>query len=119
MAICSEQTANSVLAELQRDGFVVPIGDHLEPSLEGSALAQATAAKPLLRSTAERLVSTVVERAKAINADDDWPYRVTMLVVFGSFVGEAERPNDVDVACKLEPRWEGEAQPWPSTLEGF
>jgi len=107
---CSDATANSVLADLPREDLVVAVNGHLEPSLKGSALAQATAAKPLVRRTAELLVSEVVARAKAINADNEWAYRVGMLVVFGSFVGGAERPNDVDVACKLEPRWRGEAQ---------
>jgi hypothetical protein len=107
---CSEQTASRVLVDLQREGLVVSVEDHLEPSLKGSALAQATAGKPLVRSTAERLVSGVVERARLINADDDWAYRVEMLVVFGSFVAGAERPNDVDVACRLQPRWQGQAQ---------
>ena len=99
-----------MLADLPREDLVVAVNGHLEPSLKGSALAQATAAKPLVRRTAELLVSEVVARAKAINADNEWAYRVGMLVVFGSFVGGAERPNDVDVACKLEPRWRGEAQ---------
>ena len=52
----------------------------------------------------------MVERAKFSNADDDWEYRVAMLVVFGSFVAGAERPNDVDVACSLKPRWQRAAQ---------
>lgn len=107
---CSEATAARVLLDLKREGLVVQIEDHLEPSMKGSAIAQATAAKPLVRSTAERLVSGVVERARLINADDDWAYRVAMLVAFGSFVAGAERPNDVDVACRLKPRWQGAAQ---------
>jgi hypothetical protein len=107
---CSHSTANNVLVDLQREGFVLWVGDRFEPSLKGSALGQATAAKPLARSTAGRLVSAVVERAKVINADDDWAYRVAMLVVFGSFVAGAERLNDVDVACKLQPRWQGAEQ---------
>ena len=106
---CSESTAASVLVDLQREGLVVQVEDHLEPSMKGSALAQATAAKPLVCSTAKRLVG-VVERARLINADDDWAYRVAMLAAFGSFVAGAERPNDVDVACRLQPRWPGAAQ---------
>jgi hypothetical protein len=107
---CSESTAASVLVDLQREGLVVQVDDHLEPSMKGSALAQATAARPLVCSTAKRLVAGVVERARLINADDDWAYRVAMLVVFGSFAAGAEKPNDVDVACRLRPRWQGAAQ---------
>lgn len=51
-----------------------------------------------------------MERAKRINADDDWAYRVACLVVFGSLVNGAERPNDVDVAYRLSPRWHGQTQ---------
>ena len=107
---CSDSTAASVLVDLQREGLIVQVEDHLEPSMKGSALAQATAARPLVCSTAERLVSGVVERARLINADDEWAYRVAMLVTFGSFVAGAERPNDVDVACTLKPRWQGAVQ---------
>ena len=107
---CSESTAASVLVDLQREVLLAQVEDHFEPSLKGSALAQATAARPLVRGTAERLVSGVVDRARLINADDDWAYRVAILVVFGSFVGGADRPNDVDVACGLKPRWKGIAQ---------
>lgn len=107
---CPKPIADRVLADLQREGLITSVDGHLEPSLKGSALAQATAAKPLLRSSAERLVSELVKRATLINANDAWAYRIDILVVFGSFVGGAERPNDVDVACKLLPRGQGEAQ---------
>jgi predicted nucleotidyltransferase len=107
---CSELIASRVLVDLERDGFITTINGHFEPSLKGSALAQATAARPLIRATAEHLVSEVVKRAKLINADDDWAYRVSKLVLFGSLLRGAERPNDVDIACRLEPRWRGEAQ---------
>src|SRR5436190_1431199 len=98
------------VGDLKREGLVVEVEDNLEPSMKGSALAQATAAKPLLCGTAERLVSEVVERARLINADDVWAYRVAMLVAFGSFVAGADKPNDVDVACRLQPRWRGATQ---------
>lgn len=107
---CSKAVANAVLADLQREGFLSSADSRVEVSLKGIALAQATAAKPLLRSGAERLLSELVQRAKLINADDGWAYRVDTLAVFGSFAKGAERPNDVDVACKLVPRWNGEAQ---------
>ena len=70
----------------------------------------ATAAPPLRRETAERLITQLVERARAVNKDDRWAYRVGRLVVFGSYVRGAERPNDVDVGCETLPRWSGERQ---------
>ena len=70
----------------------------------------ATAAPPLRRETAARLIAGVVERARALNADDRWAYRIGMVVVFGSYVRGVERPNDVDIACELRPRWTAEKQ---------
>jgi hypothetical protein len=107
---CSTVTAKRVLAHLEREGFVERVNGVVKPSLKGSALAQARASKPLHRSTAERLVSEVVQRAKIVNATDILAYRVKTMVVFGSFLNRADRLNDVDIACGLVPRWKGEDQ---------
>lgn len=93
---CSDSAAIQVLNHLQEQGFVEPIQGRLEPSMKGSALAMATAAAPLRRETAERLIADVIERARSINEDDKWSYRIGRLVVFGSFLRGAERLNDVD-----------------------
>ena len=107
---CSKPVASSVLGKLQHRGFLRSTDGRLEVTVKGGALALATAAKPLLRSGAERLVSELVRRAKLVNADDRWAYKVDRLVLFGGFVKGVERPNDVDVACKLVPRWSGDVQ---------
>jgi hypothetical protein len=69
-----------------------------------------TAAPPLRRETGERLVAELIHRACLMNADDKWACRVGMLVLFGSYARRVERPNDVDIACVLHPRWSGEKQ---------
>jgi hypothetical protein len=107
---CCEQLAGAVLAELLREGWVCRVGDHLEPSLQGSALAEATAAKPLTRSTAHKLISDVVWRAQVVNRQKKYAYVVQELVVFGSFLKGEARLNDVDVGVRLVPRWAGETQ---------
>jgi predicted nucleotidyltransferase len=107
---CSQLTSEGVLKVLEREGFVERVGDFLKPSLRGSALAQATASKPLRRGTAERLASDVVHRAELVNATDIFAYRVKTMVLFGSFLSGADRISDVDIACELVPRWAGEEQ---------
>ena len=107
---CSDSAATRILTNLKRTGFVESVSGHLEPSTKGSALAMATAGSPLRRETASRLIAGLIERARAVNADDRWAYRVGILVVFGSYAQGAERPNDVDVACDLRPRWTGDKQ---------
>ena len=81
-----------------------------EVSVKGNALAMATAASPLRRATAARLIAGLLQRAEAVNADDSWAYLVGRLVVFGSYVRGVDRPNDVDVACELRPRWTPDRQ---------
>ena len=82
----------------------------IEPSTKGNALAMATAAPPLRRATASRLLADLIKRTREINADDTWAYRVRRIVVFGSYVRGSERPNDVDIACELCPRWKSNRQ---------
>lgn len=94
---CSHDDAPGVLAELERQGWVWRVRDHLEPSLKGSALAQATAAKALRRSTAERVVAELIARARALNEQKEFAYRLKELVLFGSYLNGSERVNDVDV----------------------
>ena len=107
---CSSSDAARVLRHLQEDGFLEAIGRRLEPSTKGSALAMATAARPLRRETAARLIAELMARTRTINADNKWAYRIARVVVFGSYVSAVERPNDVDIACELRPRWTGSEQ---------
>src|SRR5579864_4586680 len=93
---CSDSTAARVLSQLRKAGFVESARGYWEPTTMGSALAMATAALPLRRETAKRLVEGAVDRVRLINANDRWAYRIRVLVVFGSYVRGVERPNDVD-----------------------
>lgn len=105
-----ESDSRRVLRRLQQEGFVVPKSGYWEATAKGHALTMATAAKPLRRNTAEKLIADVVGRAGMINLSNDFAYRVQRLAVFGSVEAGASRPNDVDIACKLVARFEGEKQ---------
>ena len=107
---CSNSTAVRVLSQLEKAGFVEQVRGYWAATLKGSALAMATAARPLRRGTAERLIGGLVQRARLMNDDDTWAYRVRVLVLFGSYARGVERPNDVDVGCELCPRWSDEMQ---------
>ena len=102
---CTRTDAEQALRALEEEGWICEVGDHLEPSLKGSALAQATAAKPLTRVKASRLVDEVLDRAETINRDSRYAYRVDKLVIFGSYLDPQARPNDVDIAVRLIPRY--------------
>jgi hypothetical protein len=107
---CSDSSARRVMRRLETEGFARSLQGHLEPSIKGSALAMAKAAPPLRHETPERLISDVIDRARAVNRDEKWAYRIRRLVIFGSCVRGAERPSDVDIACELVPRFKDEEQ---------
>jgi predicted nucleotidyltransferase len=102
---CRAYRANMIVARLQAAGFITASGSYWEPTVNGCALAGAKASQPLRRATATRLIQQVLERARAVNADDTWAYCVEMIAVFGSYIEGKERLNDVDIACELRPRW--------------
>jgi hypothetical protein len=67
---------------------------------EGIRLRGSTAAAPLHRETADRLLSELLHRIKLLNANEYFLARVRRAVVFGSYLGEASRIGDVDVAIE-------------------
>jgi hypothetical protein len=104
---CTAPQARRLLTDLDRLGYIITSeGEHWEATVKGKALASATAAKPLRRATVGRLISELLERVREVNKDDLWAYRVDTVAVFGSVVTAKLRPNDIDIACRLRPRWQ-------------
>ena len=83
------------MAEEKKSDF--ELESELEPQKRKKALR-------LTRTTADRLVSNVIERARAINADPDMLNWVTKVALFGSHLKGKERPGDVDIAYQLQRR---------------
>lgn len=106
----SRRRAGYVIKQLVDLGCVVAAnskGDRVyRRSLAGSTLAQASAAHPLLRRTAERKLADFLARVHRINEDDYYLYRVKKVIVFGSYLTGVERVNDIDVAIDLIHRWQ-------------
>src|SRR6266516_5848085 len=106
----SRRRAANVIKELIELGYVKDATTKRERrykrSLAGSTLAQAYAAKPLQRATAERKLSDFLGRVRRINEDDYYLYRVKKVLIFGSYLTAAERINDIDVAVDLVHRWQ-------------
>jgi hypothetical protein len=106
----STRKAEEFLHELQHEGLISPKEDYWEATAKGHAFAMATAAKPLRKVKAEQLLTVIVGRAQVINSDTRFAFRVHQLVLLGSVMKGAERPNDVDIGCTLVPRFEGGRQ---------
>ena len=69
------------------------------------AFGSATAAKPITRQTADRVLSQLVERINRVNRDECFLAKVTKVVVFGSYLrADVDRLSDLDVAVELQPK---------------
>lgn len=81
----------------------------LVTTISGNALAKARIGQPMPRSEARRLCGGVVARAKGVNASDEWLHWVVEVGLYGSFAVPGDGPvGDVDLAVRLEPRYEHE-----------
>jgi hypothetical protein len=71
----------------------------------GHAFANATAAKPIYRGTAERVLREFIDRVNAVNASKEYAFKVKSAVLFGSLLSCVDRLGDVDVAIDLQRRF--------------
>jgi hypothetical protein len=69
----------------------------------GLRFANATAAKPISRRTAERVLREFVDRVNAVNASKEYAFGIRSAVLFGSTLSCVDKLGDVDVAIDLQP----------------
>lgn len=105
----SPESADSFLSKLVDLGFIREWhkqgGTQLfQLTSYGQALANASAAKPIHRNTAGRVLAQFLERVDMVNVNAKYLYRVNGVVLFGSMLSDVERLGDVDVAVNLEPK---------------
>lgn len=102
-----EAGAQQVLDRFVEAGYLEPprrdqLGTSWITTVRGSALANASFAKPITRATAERHLRDFVERVRTYNADRSKPYSITHVTVFGSYLDRAQdRLGDLDLAIQV------------------
>jgi len=102
----SPKKANKLINELNRRGHIESSGIYRQKqfyrkTLKGSALGLASAAKPVKRRTADRIFSEFMDRVRQVNSDPSFLVKVKKVLVFGSYLTDALRINDIDVAVDL------------------
>jgi len=96
--------AKRLLQELELGGYTFSSAGSREPQLteSGNGLRMASAAKQITRKTAERLLGGFIERAHRVNTDPYYYFRVSKVVVFGSYLTGVDRLTDIDIVCTLQ-----------------
>ncbi len=98
----------ALIGKLECQGYIERTGKAPEPGWHvtelGSRFANATAARPMSRPTAERLVREFLARVEEVNRYTYYLYRVRKVVVFGSYLTDSPTLGDLDPAVTLEPR---------------
>ena len=107
----AERRARLLLKGLAEAGYVSSVkgrdGERrFLNTAKGQALALASAAKPIHRKTADKLLAELLERVKRVNEECYFLYKVTGVRVFGSYLTDAPRLGDLDVAIGLVPKEE-------------
>jgi hypothetical protein len=87
---------------------VPPVRATLTP--KGETFANVSAAKPIHRKTAERVLAAFLERVNAVNATSEYLYRVSEVILFGSMLSDADCVGNVNVAVNLESKAKQETQ---------
>lgn len=68
----------------------------------GRTLALASAAKPILRKTADKKIAELLDRVTIVNSSSHYAYDVRTVVVFGSYLSDQDRISDIDIGIALE-----------------
>ncbi len=113
----SSLQASTFLRQLRSLGLIesaefLPVGveEAFEITTSGLAFANASAAAPIHRKTAELVLRQFLERLHAVNDNPDYVYRVESAVLFGSMLSTTERLGDVDMAIELQPKVSAETE---------
>lgn len=101
------KTARDALKALETSGYI----EHPERSKDvwrntqaGNAAVGVSEARPVKRSTAEEKLNELLDRVGQVNADAQYLFRVSKVVVFGPYLTKTANIKDIDVAVELEPR---------------
>ena len=99
-------TGKSLLRALSTAGLVKRVGrGWWEITQAGQTLSSATAAKPVTRVTAEKVLREFLARVERVNRDARFLGRVNRVVLFGSILREdVDRLSDLDLAVEVLPK---------------
>jgi hypothetical protein len=111
--------ARHILSALVAEGLLENERDRYWVTEQGRRLRVASFLPRINRAKADRVISGLLDRAAAINADDKRDFRIAAIFVFGSYLTDSDDLGDVDIAVEFEYRQRGvrEREAWKA-LQG-
>ncbi len=101
-----DQTVAAVLAELHSCEYIELLDLKTEKvwvvTTAGRTFSLASAAKPIFRKTADKRIEEFLKRVAIINSSNHYIYEVVKIAVFGSYLSEQDKINDIDIGFALE-----------------
>lgn len=70
----------------------------------GRALTNANALRPLHRGIAKGLIAEFLDRVHEVNSNPSYLYRVSKVILFGSYLSTKDTIGDIDLAIQLDPK---------------
>jgi predicted nucleotidyltransferase len=106
-----EKNSYELLAELEKRGYIekeeLRNGEqYWHNTVSGNSLGGASAAKPYKRKTAEKALAEFMKRVQTVNSNPYYLYKLTKVILFGSYLTDAPEVNDVDIALEISPKEE-------------
>lgn len=97
------QQASVWIEALITAGYIADNGNcTLIPTLSGNRLRLARIGKPISRIEANDILSQVIHRVTKINSDENTPYIISSLSVFGSYLTDTDFLGDLDIAYSTD-----------------
>jgi hypothetical protein len=91
-----------ITAELLAKGLIETYEAKFQVSPLGTRLAAKRLLPPIPRAKADKMVADMLTRARNINDSAKLLCRISKIIVFGSFVTDAEDLGDIDVSVEIE-----------------
>jgi hypothetical protein len=100
--------ASRLIRELEQRGLIQREGAtkrwYWRNTIAGNAFALATAAPAMSRKSVDELLRRFLDRVREVNSSPDYLYEIERVDVFGSYLTEADRLNDLDLAIAIRPK---------------
>lgn len=100
-----EAHALELIKELLAEGYIEPVDSEYQLTVKGNALCVARYTSPLNKEKADKLFKEFMERVEEINTNDYYLYKVSKIVLFGSYIDPEKTDfSDIDIAFELAPK---------------